>query len=214
MKRIKGAIDRQIAEEQSKQKATVPGQSSASTSGSTRRSRSSSGAKTQSPARRPRKKPADDVNATSNGEGPAANPDPAVFEAAFVIDDTDETATPSRAATPSLADKELPAHYKGTEKVSDNTASASSAGDGAATQNDSGERAGSEKGEMVQPTKLSNAAPATEIPIEVRARLRKLDKLEKTYPGSRPLVIDVSLLIHAPLRSSMSPPIATPTNRV
>ena len=209
MKRIKGAIDRQIAEEQSKQKATVPGQNSASASGSTRRSRSSSGTKTQSPARRPRKKLADDVNAASNGEGPAANPDPAVFEAAFVIDDTDETATPSRVATPSLADREPQAQQKGTEKVSDNTASASSAGDGSATQNESGERAG----DMVPPTKLSNAAPAVEIPAEVRARLRKLDKLEKTYPGSRPLAIDVPLLTHTPPLVICVIPIATLTNR-
>lgn len=120
----------------------------------------------------------------ANGDGAAANPDPAVFEAAFVIDDADDSTAPSRVATPSLAGKETKAGDagKGTEQ----------AGAGGPVNGATDAAATGDNGEPNKPAAdnaanaASAAAPvASELPPEVRARLRKLDKLEKTYPGLR-----------------------------
>jgi len=172
--RLKGAIDRTIAEEQARQRAGQP----APTPGTTapRRSRSSSTAGTQSPARRPRptKKASEDLTARdANGDG-APNPDPAVFEAAFVIDDMDDSAAPSRVATPALADKEPKAGSSGK----DTTQPAADAPVNGATET-------SASGGNGDANSTAATTPASfELPPEVRARLRKLEKLEKTYPGS------------------------------
>jgi len=181
VKRLKGAIDRQIAEEQSKQKNN-PSPSPAGPS--TRRSRSSSGTKTQSPARRPRKKPAEDTaSKDANGDAAVVNPDPAVFEAAFVIDD-DDSATPSRVATPVSNDKEAQGNSCG--KSADTTPAAAATGEMAGSQQNGVEKADTGVGVAEQAASPSVATPAAAVAEpspEVRARLRKLDKLEKTYPG-------------------------------
>jgi hypothetical protein len=180
MKRLKGAIDRQIAEEQSKQKASAPSPSSAAPGSAARRSRSSSGTKTQSPARRPRKKPVEDTKDT-NGDG-LVNPDPAVFEAAFVIDDED---APSRVATPAANEKET--QPKSSGKTS---SSPPPAGEMAASQSNGVERAEATK----EPAGTSSATPATELSPEVQTRLRKLEKMERAYPGLYTAVIVPRLL--------------------
>ncbi|KAK4133493.1 hypothetical protein BT67DRAFT_450343 [Trichocladium antarcticum] len=167
---LKGAIDRTIAEEQARQKS--PLETPATGNPAARRSRSSSSA-TQSAARRPRpiKKTSDDLTSRDmNGDGVATNPDPAVFEAAFVIDDADDTAPPSRSATPALACKTAKPGGSGKD-TGKAVADTSTTGDNGAP--------GAEQ--------APKAAPATfpassELPPEVRARLRKLEKLEKTYP--------------------------------
>ncbi|KAK3364472.1 hypothetical protein B0T25DRAFT_563492 [Lasiosphaeria hispida] len=152
--RLKGAIDRQIAEEQTRQKAPAPPpnkQLQPAGSASAQRSRSSSGAGTQSPARRARaaRKPSED---TTNGA--ASNPDPTVFEAAFVIDDTDESGTPARVATPVPADKE--AQNKNAKDMAE------------PQKEDSGEA-------------VKAPFPTAEL-ASVQVKLRKLEKLEKAYP--------------------------------
>jgi hypothetical protein len=89
LKRIKGAIDQRIAEEQARAKAAavVPGRTS-----STLRSTSS---KSDSPSKRPRPRP----KAVDDG---AKGPDPSEFEGAFVIEDDSEE--PSRVGTPAVPD--------------------------------------------------------------------------------------------------------------
>ena len=122
---------------------------------------------------------AKDTNA--NGEG-AANPDPAVFEAAFVIDDGDDSTAPSRVATPLLAGKDTKAGDAGKDTEQ--------AGGGAPVNGATNAPATGDNGEANKPAtdRAVNAAPAaapaaSELPPDVRVRLRKLDKLEKTYPG-------------------------------
>lgn len=75
---MKGAIDSRIAEEQARQKATVPPISRSSSSARRPSTRN------ESPAQKPRRpKPKDDGTA---GRGP----DPSEFENAFVVDDEEE----------------------------------------------------------------------------------------------------------------------------
>jgi hypothetical protein len=174
--RIKGAIDRSIAEEQARQKAlNAPKDGDSSTSsrrsGSVSRSSSTRGA--GSPAKRSRaKKPSQDVN----GDG-ASNPDPAVFEAAFVIDDTDE-GTPSATPKPEDADKQL-------EEPKGDRMPAKQVSDDDKTLRD-GQRNGENGDAEKPPPQESKAQPAAspELSPEIRTKLKKLDKLEKTYSGS------------------------------
>jgi hypothetical protein len=92
-----------------------------------------------------------------------------VFEAAFVIDDAEDagdTATPSsEGASAETKEKEAVASEDKMAKKN----STDSRGSSDAAQ-DAAEKVASEK-----------ATP--ELPAEVKTRLRKLEKLEKTYPG-------------------------------
>ncbi|XWW94511.1 hypothetical protein V2A60_002454 [Cordyceps javanica] len=96
--RIRGAIDRTIAEEQARQRgddAPI--------------SRSASNSSRQGPNAARRSRPS---NGNTDGVETPPNPDPAVFEAAFVIDDSDE---PSRAGTPKppVPEKDAPTAMEG-----------------------------------------------------------------------------------------------------
>lgn len=157
LQRIKGAIDRTIAEEQARQeqarKALGPD------SGTPRRSDSTSRGN-QSPARRPRPKKNVSQDNTKDGDSPS-NPDPAVFEAAFVLDDSEE---PSRAGTP-----KPPAMEDKTDEKKEKVEEAGQNGD--------------EKKEGDAGAATAAPAAAPELSPEVRTKLRKLEKLEKTYPG-------------------------------
>ncbi|KAK6956059.1 hypothetical protein Daesc_001329 [Daldinia eschscholtzii] len=159
--RIKGAIDRSIAEEQARQKALAEQRSTArspSASGQRQRSVSRTNS-TNSSARRKIKKPSQDI---SNGDG-AVNPDPAVFEAAFVLDDDD---TESQLA---------PSEKTVVGSLSDNEKDHSTA-----TQNEEKkDQAG--VGEDVNSKADAPPAPA-ELPLHIKSKLRKLEKLEATYP--------------------------------
>ncbi|UKZ84458.1 Autophagy protein [Trichoderma asperellum] len=88
--RIKGAIDRTIAEEQARQQKALEAGSPMARSASSASRAGEGGA-----GRRSRSK-----NPDAEAGDAAPNPDPAIFEAAFVIDDSDE---PSRAGTPKPA---------------------------------------------------------------------------------------------------------------
>ncbi|KAL7785627.1 vesicular transport protein [Trichoderma ceciliae] len=156
--RIKGAIDRTIAEEQARQQKSleVSGSVSRSASTSSRRNESVSG-------RRPRPK-----DPGSDAGDSAPNPDPAIFEAAFVIDDSDE---PSRAGTP----KPVP-----PEKDTANGESTGHAEAGEKSNlNSDGKEASSRDGHAGD-----GVAHATKpaLTLELRQKLRKLEKLESTYP--------------------------------
>ena len=111
-----------------------------------------------------------------SADGNAATSDPAVFEAAFVIDDTDETNTPSRVGTPVPNDKE--GKGKDAEKMASNTEPVKEGTD--PLQN--GDRSSVKSAAT---SRSATLAPSTtsELSPEICVRLRKLDKLEKTYPG-------------------------------
>lgn len=162
--RIKGSIDRVIAEEQARQKTVNEQADPARRSSSI--SRSNSGA---SSARKPRPKK-QGQDALKNDDG-AANPDPAVFEAAFVIDDDE----PSRATTP-----RPPTEEKAPQNGDSSDKADTGAGNGKETENNGGDEDQSEADRPVPPPK---PVAAPELSPELRARLRKLEKLEATYPG-------------------------------
>lgn len=116
----------------------------------------------------------------------ALNPDPAVFEAAFVIDDSDE---PSRAGTPkpvlpseksTLNGDAAAAKIESSEKRQDG-------GDQKKDGIDNKEAAGGEEapGSTNQVVPATSAPAASELTPEIRQRLRKLEKLEATYPGTK-----------------------------
>ena len=131
--------------------------------------------------RRKLKKPSQDV---ANGEtGP--NPDPAVFEAAFVIDDEDDGDAPTRSGTPKPAPPEKDA--KETPKVEVSAAPRNSEETLIEKSHPDDEKQkekenGKEK--PAGPGDTKSSAPA-ELPPHIKAKLRKLEKLESTYPGTR-----------------------------
>ncbi len=170
MQRIRGAIDRTIAEEQARQQKITDGGSAASVSRSG--STSSRGGGVKRPARA--KKPSTDI---TNTDAAPPNPDPAVFEAAFVIDDSDE---PSRAGTPKpqVPEKDGVAVKNGegepNSKPDDADASKAAAGDRAKGDGEDGAGRG---------TSSSSSSSSQDLSPEIKQRLRKLEKLEATYPG-------------------------------
>jgi hypothetical protein len=130
----------------------------------------------ESPARKPRtKKPSQDAaKDPANGET-APNPDPAVFEAAFVIDDSEE---PSRAGTPKPIQEE-----KSDMAPSDGAPDADMTKE-TSTGKDVDDAAAKEDGGAQPAAVTTSSAPSTsELPPEVRAKLRRLAKMETTYQG-------------------------------
>lgn len=181
--RIKGAIDRTIAEEQARQKAFTDQNQAGHTRQSGSVSRSNSGASLASKKPRPRKA-AQDASSKDAESAAAANPDPAVFEAAFTIDDEE----PSRVATP------VPSTDQNTSQDGeDPTSNAIEAAEGEREDNDNDkgkekEQDDSGSGGMGKTPEKSNAssekrASTSDLPADVRAKLRKLEKLEGAYPG-------------------------------
>lgn len=156
-KRIKGAIDSRIAEEQARAKAT--GQPIASPASGVRRSTST---RTESPARRPARPKPREIDDGTRG------PDPSEFETAFVIED--ESEPPSRVGTPaSSTSKPDTMGENGTvDTASDGTDNPSEKGSEKATQ-----------------------SPITsELPPDVKAKLRKLEKLESRYQGMNVILLE------------------------
>ncbi|KAH9905186.1 hypothetical protein F4778DRAFT_696550 [Xylariomycetidae sp. FL2044] len=168
-KKIQGAIDRSIAEEQARQKANVERSNANSPSGSTPRPRSVSRTNSSnSPAKRRIKKPSQDA---INGDT-AVNPDPAVFEAAFVIDD-DEADNASQ-TSPEKSTPPEPGMAK-------------EQGNGDTDKQDTGGEHNGEKkedGTSVPEGKAKDPVPPApaELSPQLKTRLKKLEKLEATYP--------------------------------
>lgn len=92
---------------------------------------------------------------------PARSPDPTEFEAEFAIGDDDSS---SRSATP---------------RQDGSTTQESGAQGNNADTKQSGESAGKEAAPDAEP----RPAPSSELPADVRSRLRRLDKLESKYQG-------------------------------
>ncbi|KHN94438.1 grip [Metarhizium album ARSEF 1941] len=162
--RIRGAIDRTIAEEQARQKSLESATPSRSGSTSSRRSDA------DPTGRRARaKKPSADIT-----DSTVPNPDPAVFEAAFVIDDSDE---PSRSGTPAPP---LPPPPPEKDHVDGDGMHASKIGQ-ADTSQTNGTNADQEHADG-NAKEDGHAAAPTGLSPEIKQRLRKLEKLESTYP--------------------------------
>lgn len=194
--RIKGAIDRTIAEEQARQKAldqagTAGGSGTAQHRQSSSVSRSNSAASAAGKRSTPRQKKgnqdAPKDSDSKDADSTAANPDPSVFEAAFVIDDDEE---PSRSATPlPLSEDKKSVNGDAKHDTPDGETRDTAAGS-VNPSKDTGKNGdvadGDQKspdGDRPAPPSKPKPAGSSELPPEVRAKLRKLEKLESTYPG-------------------------------
>ncbi|KAG5933014.1 hypothetical protein E4U53_001128 [Claviceps sorghi] len=169
--RLRGAIDRTIAEEQARQKSADSASPSRSGSTSSRRSDANAA------GRRSRaKKPSTDI--TDNG---VPSPDPAVFEAAFVIDDSDD---PSRTGTPAPSPEKKTLAGSGTSSstAKDSQAPAETLQDGAVAEKESESGKRSAADGATNNTNSQVAMTTTELSPDIKQRLRKLEKLEATYP--------------------------------
>jgi len=151
--RLKGAIDSRIAEEQARQKSANSSSTTVSRSASTSKRPTS---RTDSPSSRPRKpRPKDNEVNTIRG------PDPSEFENAFVIED--ESEGPSRVGTPAIGEEKTAAM---------------------AESNTLGEAEPLLESKEKAVEKPAQAPPKTsELPPEIRTKLRKLEKLESKYQG-------------------------------
>jgi len=177
--KIRGAIDQTIAQEQARQKAAADRVASGSAA-TVRRTNSSA----SSLARRTKKAAAASSKDVKESEG--ATSDPAVFEAAFVLDD-DDTDGPSRTGTPKppLPEKDdaptdsTDTKGKATAETSDGAKSAPAA--------ESAASAGSAGEQSAPSSKPGSPAPGAnqELPPNIKTKLRKLEKLEATYRGSQ-----------------------------
>lgn len=169
--RFKSAIDRTIAEEQARQNE----QRNLSPSGNRQRSLSRSNSAKDSPAKRRTKKPGQDA---ANGDN-LPNTDPAVFEAAFALDEEEAEAKATAEQPQAGSEKNGSTEGLSVEKKSTEDDDQATLCDDQVTEKTKDASAGSnEKGGKPDPS----SAPA-ELPAEVKTRLRKLEKLEKTYPG-------------------------------
>jgi hypothetical protein len=118
-------------------------------------SRRSASLRNESPSKRSRAPPKE----VDDG---ARGPDPSVFEGAFVIEDDSED--PSRSGTPAIPETK-------PEVIGEKGATAKTTGA------DEGEVV-NEKVEILQ-----KPSTTTDLPPDVRSKLRKLDKLEARYQG-------------------------------
>jgi hypothetical protein len=156
--RLRDAIDSRIAEEQARQKSA---QDNISRSNSARRPPNSN----LSPGQRYRPR--------RNTGTPVRGPDPKEFEAEFAIGDDEDS---SRSATPRLETPEDP-----SETSNPTETQRSEDGDKSKTKAPVGETPGKEGASVVE--KAPTSQPTTELPAEVRGKLRRLDKLETRYHG-------------------------------
>ncbi|ODA84215.1 hypothetical protein RJ55_02733 [Drechmeria coniospora] len=168
--RIRGAIDRTIAEEQARQQRIDSATPSRSASTSSRTSTAAGR------GRRPRRKHPVEILDSS-----VPNPDPAVFEAAFVIDDSDE---PSRAGTPRVPSQERADKVGGAAVVPVIAINGEREQKQQVKETDRADEKTREDGDdvAVATSTETEPAPANEQSPEIANRLRKLEKLEATYP--------------------------------
>lgn len=165
MQRIRGAIDRTIAEEQARQNGTGDG-GSLSRSGSTASRPGAAGRKSR------------DKNGGADATDAPPNPDPAVFEAAFVLDDSDD---PSRSATPKPPVPEKDASTQNNADKQDDDKTDKDASAAKPKPKSTGDAAGE------KPSAQQGLSP------EIKQKLRKLEKLEATYPGTQRCSLSTNL---------------------
>ncbi|KAJ5798572.1 uncharacterized protein N7503_007868 [Penicillium pulvis] len=158
--RLRDAIDSRIAEEQARQKSA---QDNISRSNSARRPANSN----LPPGQRSRPR--------RNTGTPVRGPDPKEFEAEFAIgdDESSRSGTP-RLETPDPASEVASSAGDRTEETESQTAPSST---------DAPEKTTDKEKETAAPaTDMETNKPApAELPIDVKAKLRRLDKLESRY---------------------------------
>ena len=161
-----GAIDRSIAEEQAK--SNINSSATHSRTPSTSRKNGTTAGKR-----------AGGKDASTDISDAPVNPDPAVFEAAFVIDDSDD---PSRAGTPKPPGADDTDVKRKLENTTDDPLSN---GSGKDAQPAEGENQKEQvDGEDNAPAQAPKPTPPSDLTPEIRQKLRKLEKLEATYPGT------------------------------
>jgi hypothetical protein len=155
--RIRGAIDARIAEEQARQ-----------------RSAQEASVGRTNPARRPSTRT---PRQRSNSTLPQTRgPDPTEFE--FSIGDDDTLSGSSRSVTPRLETA------SSTTSATTAATSQHEAADGGDDEKAQSAAAESNAADSTAPDSAeSKPAPTPELPIEVRAKLRRLDKIESKYYG-------------------------------
>ena len=148
LQRIRASIDSALEQEQAKARALHQSPS-----------RSTAGARKVAPRTLSPSKRAARQGSRGRQDSTSKGPDPAEFEAEFVIDDEE----PSRSGTPRPATEasEKDVAEVGVIKTS-------------MTLEDGQEKQGKEPDIL---------APTSELPTDVRVRLRKLEKLESRYQG-------------------------------
>lgn len=182
LSRIKSAIDKTIEQEQARQKALSDQQAGAAhTRQSSSVSRSNSAASGAGKRPRQQKKPGQDATKDKDGEASGVNPDPAVFEAAFVIDDEE----PSRTATPAPTSTEKKSSENGDSKEggAQGEKGDTEAGSTGKDAEKNGADDNTKKADSSSKPLPTPKSTSPELSPDVRARLRKLEKLEATYPG-------------------------------
>ncbi|KAI9661000.1 MAG: hypothetical protein M1821_009327 [Bathelium mastoideum] len=155
---LQGAIDSRIAEEQARQRSSSGSVSSPSRSDGNLR-RTSSG-RTRSPTKRPAR-PRVHSQDSSDRSLQVRGPDPSEFDPEFVIG----SETPSRTSTPQIKEDADPPPKKNEAQP------------GGEDGNKHDENKESAPGEQVQETPQQ----PPELPIDVKTKLRKLEKLEPRY---------------------------------
>ncbi|KAJ5219567.1 hypothetical protein N7468_008771 [Penicillium chermesinum] len=160
--RLRDAIDSRIAEEQARQKTA---QENLSRSNSNRRPPAS---------RRPPRTPTSGT--------PVRGPDPKEFEAEFAIGDDDESSrvTTPRVETPESGAKESPDTTEAADRKETDASTSTTEPAADAPEKEKGK--GKEKDASAPATSgESGEAAPQELPSDVKARLRRLDKLESRY---------------------------------
>jgi len=159
--RIRGAIDRSISEaEDLARQRSVALANRASATGSAN--------KTRRPSSRSRN--------NNDDENPSQGPDPEFFEAAFVIDDDEVDDVNGNTGTNASDDKSVP-----TIMVEGPDGQRGAADSDGKDMPKSTETKKDGKDAVAKPAK--SATPSSELPVEIRQKLRKLEKLESSYPG-------------------------------
>jgi hypothetical protein len=130
------------------------------------------------------------------------NPDPAVFEAAFVIDDSDE---PSRAGTPKPPGTDDPDIKRKREGTTDDPLSNTTGNDGQSQDNGKASENPADSSAQDFLTAARAASVPSELTAETRQKLRKLEKLEATYPGTLFLGYKVGTRPDLRIQSSSDP---------
>lgn len=170
IKRLRDAIDSRITEEQARQKDSLSRSSSARQPPT----------RTGSPSTRT-------TRPRRNTATAARGPDPKEFEADFALDDDDVSST--RSGTPAATSAGGAA--AASAAASGGGAGAAAGGDAEGDQSAQGEvkdasTEGDDKtGKGAEPAKegaVVNQAPS-ELPPEIKAKLRRLDKMETRYHG-------------------------------
>ncbi|RVX67603.1 hypothetical protein B0A52_08132 [Exophiala mesophila] len=166
--RLKGAIDSRIAEEQARQRQAQSTTQPGARNPARRRTPSQNANSDRRPSRQRQPLP--------STSGPLEKgPDPSEFEPEFTVGD-DDSAVPSRVATPKPESSDTKANDIGVEKGGQGNPKAQNE----AVQDPPGVASQGDKSSE-QSTVHAPSPRSPELPTEVRVKLRKLERMESKY---------------------------------